>query len=486
MFKSSIGTMMITMLSRVLGLFRGTLIAYYFGSSYLTDAYFSAFKISNFFRQLLGEGALGNTFIPIYNQKCELEGEERGKSYIYSVLNLVFLFSFLVSLAMVFLSNPMMDFIVVGFPEKTKHLASILLKIMSFYFLFISLAGMMGAILNNFGSFLIPASTSIFFNVAIIVGAIFFSKDYGIYALAVGVLVGGVLQFLIVLFPLMKILKAYSFRIDWKDKSLGLLGYRLLPMLVGVVARQVNTIVDQFFASFLVVGGVTALENASRVYLLPVGVFGVSLSNVIFPTLSKAAARKEYSKMGRELVRGMNILLFLVVPSTVVCTLYAEEVIRLLFSYGKFGEDAVKITAGALLFYSVGLYAYVGVQFLSKGFYAMGDNKRPAKYSICAICINIALNAILIHKMEYRGLALATSIASCCNFIALLITFHRRYIPLQLHFCIKIAMFSLFFSFFAYYVSSYIQWTLAKLMLFSVVYLLCWAPLYYKKGRAIF
>ena len=139
MFKSSIGTMIITMISRVLGLFRGSLIAYYFGSSYLTDAYFSAFKISNFFRQLLGEGALGNTFIPLYNQKCEQEGEEKGKAYIFSVLNLVFLFSFLISLGTVFLSNSIIDFIVVGFPEETKSLAAILLKIMSFYFLFISL-----------------------------------------------------------------------------------------------------------------------------------------------------------------------------------------------------------------------------------------------------------------------------------------------------------------------------------------------------------
>lgn len=478
--------MMITMISRVLGLFRGTLIAYYFGSSYLTDAYFSAFKISNFFRQLLGEGALGNTFIPLYNQKCELEGEERGRHYIYSVLNLVFLFSFLISLGMVFLSNPMIDFIVVGFPEETKQLASILLKIMSFYFLFISLSGMMGAILNNFGSFLIPASTSIFFNLAIIAGAIFFSKSYGIYALAVGVVVGGIFQFLVVLFPLWKKLGAYSFHIDWKDKYLGLLGYRLIPMLIGVVARQVNTIVDQFFASFLVVGGVTALENASRVYLLPVGVFGVSLSNVIFPSLSKAAAKKEYENMSKELIRGLNILLFLVVPSTVVCTLYSTEVIRLLFSYGKFGEDAVSITAGALLFYSIGLYAYVGVQFLSKGFYALGDNRRPARYSIFAIGINIALNALLIHRMEYRGLALATSIASCCNFLALLTSFHKKYIPLHLLSCLKIASFSIVFSLIAYYLSSFATWTLVKFILFALVYLACWLPLYYKKGRAMF
>lgn len=486
MFKSSIGTMIITMISRILGLLRGTLIAYYFGSSYVTDAYFSAFKISNFFRQLLGEGALGNTFIPLYNQKCEQEGEEKGRDYIFSVLNLVFLFSFVISVGTIFLSNPIIDFIVVGFPEETKNLASILLKIMSFYFLFISLSGMIGAVLNNFGEFLLPASTSIFFNLSIIFSAMFFSKNYGIYALAFGVLIGGIFQFFVVFFPLWKKIGRHSFRIQWKDKYLGLLAYRLLPMLVGIVARQVNTIVDQFFASFLAVGGVTALENASRVYLLPVGVFGVSLSNVVFPSLSKAAAKKDHTKIQRELERGFNILLFLVVPSMIVCVLYAKEVIRLLFSYGKFGENAVIITAEALLFYSLGLYAYVGVQFLSKGFYALGDNRRPARYSIMAIFINIALNALLIQKMEYRGLALATSIASCCNFFALWLHFHKKYISLAFLSCIKIAGISVLASFLAYGASRYFPYILLKFLVFSVIYLLCWAPLFYKKGREIF
>jgi len=314
----------------------------------------------------------------------------------------------------------------------------------------------------------------------------FFSKSYGIYALAFGVLVGGIFQFFVVFFPLWKKIGKHSFRIQWKDKYLGFLAYRLLPMLVGIVARQVNTIVDQFFASFLVVGGVTALENASRVYLLPVGVFGVSLSNVVFPSLSKAAAKNDYLKIQKELEKGFNILLFLIVPSMIVCILYAKEVIRLLFSYGKFGEDAVVITAEALLFYSLGLYAYVGVQFLSKGFYALGDNRRPARYSIMAILINIALNALLIRKMEYRGLALATSIASCCNFLALWIHFHKKYISLAFVSSIKVAGFSILASFLAYGISRYFPYIILKFIVFSMIYLLCWLPLFYKKGREIF
>ena len=141
MLKKSINTMIITMISRVLGLFRGTLVAYFFGASVLTDAYYSAFKISNFFRQLLGEGALGNTFIPLYHKKKKEEGEERSREYIFSVLNITFLFSFVISVLMIIFSSYIIDFIVVGFSEELKMVASRLLKIMSFYFLFISLSG---------------------------------------------------------------------------------------------------------------------------------------------------------------------------------------------------------------------------------------------------------------------------------------------------------------------------------------------------------
>lgn len=217
MLKKSINTMMITMISRILGLLRGTLIAYFFGSSGLTDAYYSAFKISNFFRQLLGEGALGNTFIPLYHKKKQDEGEEKSKEYIFTVLNITFLFSLFVSVFMIIFSRYIIKSIVVGFDEEMILLASKLLRQMSFYFVFISLSGMIGSILNNFGYFAIPASTAIFFNLSIIFSAIFLTKYFDIEALAYGVLFGGFLQFIVVFVPFVKIIKKYIFKINFQD-----------------------------------------------------------------------------------------------------------------------------------------------------------------------------------------------------------------------------------------------------------------------------
>lgn len=486
MFRTSIITMLITMFSRVLGLCRGTLVAYFFGSSAITDAYYSAFKISNFFRQLLGEGALGNIFIPLYHKKVNSDGEDGAKDYIYSVVNLVGIFSIVVCILTIIFSNYIITIMVGGLDTETKLLASKLLRIMSVYFIFISLAGMIGTILNNFGKFIIPASTSIFFNIAIIVANIFFARVYGIQALAYGVVVGGLLQFLIVFIPLVYILKAYSFKIDFKDKYVKMIGIQLLPMLVGIFARQINNMVDQFFASFLESGCITILENATKISVLPVGVFGVTLSNIIFPSLSKATAKKDKKEIDKYIVTGLNCINFFVIPSLIVLTLYSKEVIKLLFSYGKFSDRDVVLTASALLFYSLGLVFYVGVHMMSKSFYAMGDNIRPAKFSMIAIVFNIVLNTILIKFMSFRGLALSTSLSSMLNFMLLFIYFVRKYQRINLDKIFKMSIQFLASSLLAYALSFYFNHTLIKFLVFSIVYFAIWALPAYKKRMQLF
>lgn len=486
MFRSGLLVMIITMVSRVLGLVRATIIAYYFGASGATDAYFSAFKISNFFRQLLGEGALGSSFIPLYNEKIEIEGEEKGKEFIYSILNLIFVFSTVVTLLMIIFSQDIINLIVNGFPTETKILASQLLKIMSVYFIFISLSGMICAMLNNFKQFAIPASTSIFFNLAIILASMGFSKTFGISALAYGVVLGGAFQLLIVLPSFFKIVKGYSFKINWKDPYLKKIFILMCPMLVGIVARQVNTIVDQVFASYLQEGGVTALENATRLYLLPVGVFGVSISTVIFPVLSKAVARNDLKTAENNIVKGLNILLFLIIPSTAVLTFYSTDVIRLTLSYGKFGEEAVKVTSEALLYYSLGLYFYTAIYLMTRAFYSVKNSSYPVRFSIVSIIINIVLNFALIKPMAYRGLALSTSIASGVNFVLLVYVFRKKYMEFPLKRSLIFFGKVILTTAVALGASYYVHNTIIKLVVFSAVYMVFWAKSLIKNKMEVF
>lgn len=486
MFRSGLLVMIITMVSRVLGLVRAGIIAYYFGASAMTDAFFSAFKVSNFFRQLLGEGALGSSFIPLYNERVESEGEENSKQFIYSILNLLFIFSTIVTILMLIFSQGIIDGIVSGFPDETKIIASRLLKIMSVYFVFISLSGMVCAILNNFKQFAVPASTSIFFNLAIILASMYFGKTYGIDALAYGVVIGGLFQFLVVLPAFFKIMKGYSFKIDWKDPYLKKIFIMICPMLIGIVARQVNTIVDQMFASYLAEGGVSALENATRLYLLPVGVFGVSISTVIFPALSKAMSKNDLDGATDNIIKGLNILLFLIIPSTAVLTFYAPEVIRLTLSYGKFDEEAVRVTSQALLYYSLGLYFYTAIYLMTRAFYSVKNSKYPVKFSIISIVINIVLNFLLIKSMAYRGLALSTSIASGVNFFLLLIVFRRKYINFSLKKSYIFFIKTFIITAIALIASYKIDNTIIKLVVFSAVYMLFWAKSLLKNKMEVF
>ena len=486
MFRSGLLVMIITMVSRVLGLVRAGIIAYYFGASAMTDAFFSAFKISNFFRQLLGDGALGSSFIPLYNERVESEGEENSKQFIYSILNLLFVFSTIVTILMIIFSQGIIDGIVSGFPDETKIIASRLLKIMSVYFVFISLSGMVCAILNNFKQFAVPASTSIFFNLAIILASMYFGKTYGIDALAYGVVIGGLFQFLVVLPAFFKIMKGYSFKIDWKDPYLKKIFIMICPMLIGIVARQVNTIVDQIFASYLAEGGVSALENATRLYLLPVGVFGVSISTVIFPALSKAMSKNDLDGATDNIIKGLNILLFLIIPSTAVLTFYAPEVIRLTLSYGKFDEAAVRVTSQALLYYSLGLYFYTAIYLMTRAFYSVKNSKYPVKFSIISIVINIVLNFLLIKSMAYRGLALSTSIASGVNFFLLLIVFRRKYINFSLKKSYIFFIKTFIITAIALIASYKIDNTIIKLVVFSAVYMLFWAKSLLKNKMEVF
>lgn len=486
MFKSGIGMMIIIMASRVLGLFRSVAVAYYFGAGEFTDAYYSAFKISNFFRQLLGEGALGNSFIPLYNDKVVETGEEEAKKFIYSILNLIFLFSLVVTLLTVVFSKEIIEYTVMGFSEDTKELASKLLKVMSAYFIFISLSGMISAVLNNFKQFLIPASTGIFFNFAIILSTIMAGKTHGVMVLGYGVVFAGLLQFLVVLPSFFKIVKGYSFKIDFSDEYLKKIAIMIGPMLIGIVARQFNTVVDQYFASYLPSGGVSALENATRIYNLPIGVFGISLSTVIFPIMARAISNNQKDVLQENFIKGLNILLFLVVPSMAVFTVYAADVIKLTLSYGKFDAVAAKVTSEALFYYSLGLYFYTAIHLVTRGFYGMKDSKEPVKYSILSIGVNVFLNWLLIDKFQYKGLALATAVAAGVNFICLLFIYNKKYVKLDWKKYFVFAGKTVLTTGIAILFSYRIDNIIIKLLVFSLVYLLLWSYEIVKKKMEMF
>lgn len=471
MLKNSFSVMVFTSISRVLGLIRTLLIAYYFGAGMKTDAYFSSYKIANFFRQLFGEGALGAALIPTYNEKENAMGKDEAKVLIFSVLNFLFIFLVILSLVTIFFSTEIIEYTVKGYSIETKLLAIKLLRIMSFYILFIGISGTISVLLNNFNSFKTPAFMPIMFNISIISSILFFHKKYGIIALAYGVLIGGILELMVVLPIFCSKIKNYKIKIEFKDPCFKKIFKLMAPMLLGIFARQINTIIDQFFASYLVKGSVTALENATRIYGLPLGIFAISITNVLFPVLSKNMEKNDYKGAKFEMEKSLNFVSFLIIPSIFILTFYSRDVVKLLLGYGEFSKnEIINLTSESLFYYSIGLLFYSWIHIISRGFYSKKNTKRPVAYSIISISINITLNYLLVGIMQHRGLALSTSIASMFNFILLYVSFNKRYIKLDTKKISKFILKTSIVSFIALFFTYKIKIIILKLIAFLFVY----------------
>ena len=293
MFKSSFIVMIINMLSRILGLIREMIIGSVFGATGMTDAYVSATKIPNFFTTLFGEGSLGTVFIPIYNRGMAEEGKERTDDFVFSLLNLIVAFTSTLSVIMIFFSKQILK-VTTGFNDpKRFDAANNLLKIVAFYFLFIALSGVVSSLLNNYKKFAVSASMGIVFNLTIIAGTLMLKNKMGIYGLGVAYLLSGVFQLVIMLPQFFQIMKKYKFILNLKDEYVKEMFVLMVPTLVGIFGYQINEIVDNRFATSLPAGTASALNYASRLYLLPIGVFAISLAVVIFPTLSKAVVKND-------------------------------------------------------------------------------------------------------------------------------------------------------------------------------------------------
>ena len=452
MFKSSFIVMAINMLSRLLGLIREMIIGSMFGATGLTDAYVSATKIPNFFTTLFGEGSLGTVFIPIYNRGIEENGKDRTNDFVYSVLNLIIAFTSTLSVVMIVFSRQILK-ITTGFNDPQRfETANNLLKIVAFYFLFIALSGVVSSLLNNYKKFAVAASTGLIFNLTIIIGTIISAKKIGIYGLGVSYLLSGVFQ----------------------------LG--MIPTLIGIFGYQINEIVDNRFATMLPAGTASALNYASRLYLLPIGVFAISLSVVIFPTLSQAVVKNQKKRVKNTIQKGLNMLAFLIIPSSTILMGYAEQIVTLVYKRGNFSDKGVIITAGSLKFYALGLLFFSTIHLLTRSHYVYKDRTLPVISSFVAIFINIILDFLLYKQYRHIGLTVATSFSAMINYLILLISLNKRHIKINNLIYLKFLVLSLVISLASFYISNMIKVSilgkfgiLINITVFGLLYLAIWS-----------
>lgn len=485
MFKSSFIVMVINMLSRILGLVREMIIGSVFGASGMTDAYVSATKIPNFFTTLFGEGSLGTVFIPIYNRGLEEKGKEKTDEFVFSLLNLIIAFTSTMSVIMILFSKQILK-ITTGFADPERfEAANGLLKIVAFYFLFIALSGVVSSLLNNYKKFAVAASMGIVFNLVIIVGTLLLKNKMGIYGLGVAYLLSGVFQLLMMLPQFFQIMKTYKFVFNLKDPYVKEMFVLMVPTLIGIFGYQINEIVDNRFATMLPAGTASALNYASRLYLLPIGVFAISLSVVIFPTLSRAVVKNKRKKVRKVVQEGLAMLAFLIVPSSVILFGYAREIVTLVYKRGHFSNKAVTLTSETLQFYALGLLFFSTIHLLTRSHYVYKDRKLPVISSFIGIFTNILLDFLLYKQYRHVGLTFATSFAAMVNFLILFVSLQRRYVRINVLKYIAILVISLGGSLLSFTISKLVKVSflgslgiVINLLVFLIIYLLIWIAVF--------
>ncbi|MCL5408646.1 MAG: murein biosynthesis integral membrane protein MurJ [Candidatus Omnitrophica bacterium] len=411
-----------TILCRIFGLFREIATANYFGTTGIYDSFLLAFMIPNFFRGLLAEGALSTAFIPVLTEYLT-DPEKKGE--VKKISSKVFTF-FLVSTITLYVI-----FIVLSFSVVHSHLFSPkvdeifeLLKFTFPYLIFVSLAAWCMGILNSYNHFLVPGLSPVIFDgwwiLSLFVFVPFFKTfDAKIYGLIIGVILGGIGQFL---FQFPKVVKYQGFPkldFDWGHPALKKMLFLFTPIIIGVSVGPINLLVDYSFANFLKPGMVSALWYATRIYQLPLGVFSVSMATILLPQLSKDAIKKNVHLVRENMEHGVSQIFFLMIPSSIWLALYRNSLITLFFKHGAFNGYSVQITAFALLFFSLGIVFYGAAMVLTNTFYAFNDTRTPVKIGLISIATNAVLDYVLMQFLSQGGIALSTSFVGLENFLFL-------------------------------------------------------------------
>ncbi len=413
-------------LSRIIGYVRDMVILARFGQNKFTDAYNAAFSIPDFLYYLLVGGALSSAFIPVFSSYLATQKEEDGWRVASTIFNIVMILM-LVGISIGFIFAPTLIYILVpGFSPDNLDLTVKMTRIMFLQTFFMALNGISMGILNSYQHFLAPAVGSVMYNLGIIVVGLLLAPYFGIVGFAIGVVVGAALNFAVQLPALLKLGLRYRFIIDMSHPGVKKIGTLILPVLIGLSVTHFNLFVNQNLGSSLPEGMITALRNAQRIMQLPIGVFAIAIAVAVFPTLTGHAARGEKEEFKKTMSLGVRTIIFVTLPAAVGLMALKTPVVRLLFQQGRFTVEDTQATAYALLFYSIGLFAYSAIQLLNRVFYSLQDTRTPVTVGILTIMVNIALNFLLIKPLGHGGLALAYSIAGIVNLLGLLIILRQK------------------------------------------------------------
>lgn len=412
-----------TLISRILGYVKDMILARYFGATGISDTFFVAFRIPNLLRELFAEGSMSSAFIPVLTEYEAKQGGNEAKRLVNITFTFILICVGLFCVVGIIFAPQIVSVIAPGFlKDPGKFSQTVLLTRLMFPFLlFISLAALVMGALNVRRVFFMPALAPAMLNVTIIVFVLAFVPvmEQPILAVAMGVTFGGLAQLSFQLPSFLR--KDYDLSLTCAFSHPGLRKMALLvvPATMGMAVAQVNIFVSTILASFLPQGSITYLYYSMRLIQFPIGIFGVAMGMAALPALSEHAVKGDLGKLRDDFSFALRLLFFITVPAMMGLIALRDPIVNVLFQRGIFDYAATKGTADALLFYSLGIWAVVGVRMVTATFYSLNDTKTPVKIAVAAMIINIAMSVILMGPLKHSGLAFANAIASAVNFILL-------------------------------------------------------------------
>jgi putative peptidoglycan lipid II flippase len=425
-----------TLLSRIAGLARDILVARAFGAGPLTDAFWVAFRIPNLLRRLFAEGAFAQAFVPILGTARSQHGEEEVRVLLDRVA-LLLTFALMLATVIGIVAAPWVVTAIAsglrGEARDTGFDAAVWMTRMMFpYIVCMSLVAFASGVLNTWRRFAVPAFTPVLLNLSMISACLWLAPRYDqpIYALAIGVMAGGVLQLGIQWIALARLglVPRYSpgLRAAWNDPTVKRILKQMAPATLGVSVAQISLLINTNIATWLQAGSVTWLSYADRLMEFPTALLGVALGTVLLPSLSAANARGDSQTYSALLDWGLRLTLLLGVPGAVGLALLSDGLVATLFHYGAFAARDVMQTRLAVMAYSVGLVGLLAVKILAPGFYARQDIRTPVKIAIVVLVLTQGMNLVLVPRLAHAGLALAIGLGASLNALMLLLILRRR------------------------------------------------------------
>jgi len=426
LLKSGMIVSAMTLISRVLGLVRDVVVANLMGAGASADVFFFANKIPNFLRRLFAEGAFSQAFVPVLTESHAQGDMDKTRELIARAAGTLGVIVSIVTILGVLGSGVVtalfgfgwfLDWMHGGPAAEKFELASVMLKITFPYLWFITFVALSGAILNTLGKFAVSSFTPVFLNVMIILAAWFISPQLSQpeIGLAIGVLLGGLVQFLFQIPFLIKAGVMVKPKWGWRDPGVVKIRTLMIPALFGVSVSQINLLFDTFIASFLQTGSISWLYYSDRLLEFPLGLFGIAIATVILPALSRKHVDAHSEGFAHTMDWGVRMVTLLGIPAMLGMMVLAKPMLMVLFMRGEFSPQDVHQASLSLLAYASGLLNFMLIKVLAPGYYSRQDTKTPVKYGIIAMVTNMVFNAIFAYFYGYVGLAIATALSAFVN-----------------------------------------------------------------------